>query len=364
MAKVGLAYDLVDLDRLKGQPLDCVAELDCEGTIEAMANAISSGGHEVVRLEADEDFAQKLIATHPDIVFNVAEGMHGDCREAQVPAMCEFYGIPYTGSGVLTLAMCLNKAITNQVLSCCGVPVPPYQVFNSRDEELRLGDDFPLIVKLLHEGSSMGLSRRSIVENEIALRDQVEFVINTYHQPVLVQKYVIGREFTVGALGNHDPYSLPISEIVFNDPYGIVTFYPDEEVIPMIEKACGEDFVENLKCQYIPKKTVCPADVSIELAERINQTVINAYQAMQCRDWARIDLRMDTNDHIYVLELNPIAGIAPGYWLPNSAAVAGLDYGNFINTILNIAWARVHSDDQTQLTSIVKETARDLLFLN
>jgi D-alanine-D-alanine ligase len=364
MAKVGLAYDLVNLDYLNGQPLDCVAELDSEETIQAIETAIESAGHEVVRLQANEDFADKLRSTRPDIVFNVAEGMHGDCRESQVPAMCEFYGIPYTGSGVLTLAMCLNKAVTNQVLTCNGVLVPPYQVFTSRDETLRLGDELPLIVKLLHEGSSMGLSRRSIVEDEAALRVQVDFVINTYHQPVLVQKFIMGREFTVGVLGNRDPYTLPITEVTFNDRYGIVTFYPDEEVIPMIEKACGEGVIEELKRQYIPKKTVCPADVNPELAERINRTVLNAYKAMSCRDWARIDLRMGTNGIIYVLELNPIAGIAPGDWLPNSAAVVQLDYNSFINTILNIAWERVHADHQPQLTSIVEETRRGLIYSN
>jgi D-alanine-D-alanine ligase len=189
----------------------------------------------------------------------------------------------------------------------------------------------------------------------------VDFVINTYHQPVLVQKFIMGREFTVGVLGNCNPYTLPITEVTFNDPHGIVTFYPDEEVIPMIEKACGEGFIEQLKRQYIPKKTVCPADVSPELAERINRTVINAYQAMQCRDWARIDLRMAMDGEVYVLELNPIAGIAPGYWLPNSAAVVQLDYNGFINTILNIALERVQPDHHPEPASIVQETRRELI---
>ncbi len=364
MAKVGLAYDLVNLDCLNGQPIDCVAELDSEETIQAIETAIESAGYEVVRLEANEDFVDKLRASHPDIVFNVAEGMHGDCRESQVPAMCEFYRIPYTGSGVLTLAMCLNKAITNQVLTCSNVLVPPYQVFNSRDEMLQLGDEFPLIVKLLHEGSSMGLSRKSIVDDENALREQVDFVINTYHQPVLVQKYIIGREFTVGVLGNRDPYTLPITEVTFKDPFGIVTFYPDEEVLPMIERTCGKGFMEDLKRRYIPKKTICPADISPELAERINRTVINAYKAMKCRDWARIDLRMGANDKIYVLELNPIAGIAPGYWLPNSAEVAGLNYESFINTILDIAWERVHSNHHPNQASMAEETIRELIYSN
>src|SRR5512136_378976 len=109
MAKVALAYDLVDLDCLDDRPFDCFAELDSQETIQAVERALRSGGHDVILLEASHDFAEKLKATRPEIVFNIAEGRQGDCREAQVPAICEFYGIPYTGSGVLALSICLDK---------------------------------------------------------------------------------------------------------------------------------------------------------------------------------------------------------------------------------------------------------------
>jgi len=344
MARIGLAYDLIRLDGPHDVPLDFVAEFDSEETIQAMAHALESRGHEVIFLEADEEFAHKLRVSHPDIVFNVAEGMHGECRESHVPAMCEFFRIPYTGSGVLTLSLCLNKARTNDVLTSNDVRVPPFQVFYSRQDVLRLDAGFPLIVKLLHEGSSMGLSKKSVVTDENSLREQVEFVLDTYHQPALVQKYIIGREFTVGVLGNEDPYTLPITEVVFQDPYGIVTFCPDEEVLPMVARARGEQFLIEFTSQVIPKKVICPANISAELARRINQTVIQAFKALECRDWCRVDLRIDRDENIYVLELNPIAGIAPGYWLPNSAAVAHLDYAAFINRILDIAWERIHNN--------------------
>ena len=344
MAKVGLAYDLINLESLHELPFDCFAELDSEGTIQAVAHAIKSGGHEVILLEANEDFADKLKASQPEIVFNIAEGMHGDCRESHVPAICEFFGIPYTGSGVLTLSICLNKALTNQVLASNEVLVPPFQVFRSRDDTLRLNQEFPLIVKLLHEGSSMGLSKKSVVRDEEALRDQVEFVISTYHQPVLVQKFIMGREFTVGILGNQNPFTLPITEVTFQDPYGIVTFCPDDEVLPMIKKVHGKQFLSDFKSQVIPKETICPANISPELAKRINQTALKAYKALECRDWCRIDLRLGTDGNLYILELNPIAGIAPGDWLPNSAEVAHLDYDGFINAILDIARERVRGN--------------------
>jgi D-alanine-D-alanine ligase len=354
MAKVGLAYDLIDLNGIDGSPLDTLAEFDTKETILAISRAIEAGGHEVIPLEADEYFVDKLTGNRPDIVFNLVEGRHGDCRESQVPAICEFFNIPYTGSGVLTLALCLNKALTNQFLHSQGVVVPPYQVFETPDECIHLANDFPLIVKLLHEGSSMGLSRKSVVDDENALRDQVAFVIDTYHQPAMVQKFIIGREFTIGVLGNQDPYTLPITEVKFDDPYGIVTFCPDDEVLPMLEDRFGREFMQDLKQKIIPKTSICPAEVSRELAGRFNQTAIRAFKVLGCRDWCRVDMRIAEDGSIYVLELNPIAGIAPGYWLPNSAEVAHLDYSAFVNTILEIAWIRIHAN-QSDLRQSIRE---------
>jgi len=344
MTRVGLAYDLIKLDGLQERPIDCIAEFDSEETIQAIVDALQAGGHEVILLEANEDFPEKLRMSHPEIVFNIAEGRRGDCRESQVPAICEFYGIPYTGSGILTLSTCLNKARTNEVLFSNGLNVPPYQVFYTRDDNLQLSSEFPLIAKLLHEGSAMGLSKKSVVKDENALRNEVDYLVRTYHEPVLVQKFIIGREFNVGILGNDDPITLPITEIIFQDPYGIVMFYPDEEVFPMVEGLKGEHFMDEFMGQIAPKKSICPSVVSLDLADRIKQTSLKAYKALDCRDWCRIDLRLGIDDTLYILELNPIAGIAPGYWLPNSAEVASLNYAGFINKILDIAWERIHNN--------------------
>jgi D-alanine-D-alanine ligase len=343
MVKIGLAFDLIKFECIQDRPLDCIAELDSEGTVQAVANALQAGGHEVFLLEADDSFADKLRCTNPDIVFNIAEGLHGESRESRVPAICDFYGIPYTGSGVLTLSLCLDKARTNEVLRSYGLLVPPFQVMRTRDDALLLADEFPLIAKLLCEGSSMGLSRQSVVEDETALRNQVEFLFTAYHEPVLVQKFILGREFNVGILGNRNPTPLPITEIIFTDPHGIVMFYPDEEIIPMIKQIRGEQYVHDFISQVIPKKSVCPAQVSSALAERINRAALSAFKAVECRDWCRVDFRLDADDRLYILEINPIAGIAPGYWLPKSAEVVGMDYESFINRILDIAWERIYA---------------------
>jgi D-alanine-D-alanine ligase len=344
MAKVGLAYNLIQIQNLQGAPIDSIAELDTIETIHSIADALRSRNHQVILLEADEQFSEKLKEAQPEIVFNVAEGLRGECRESHVPAICELLGIPYTGSGVLTLSTCLNKARTNEVLSCHGLSVPPYQVFRTPSDDIREHLEYPLIVKLLNEGSSMGLTEKSVVHDEAALRKQLDFLLDTYHEPALVQKFIMGREFTVGILGNINPHVLPITEVTFPDPYGIVTFSFDDDVLPMVTKMRGEDFFREFKQHTLLHYNRCPALIDEDLTERIHQTTLRAFKALECRDWGRMDLRLGRDGQLYILDVNPIAGIAPGYWLPNSAQVAGLDYAELINRILETAWERIHSN--------------------
>ena len=214
MNKVGLAYNLIPLSCIQELPLDCIAEYDANGTIRAVYDAFVAGGYEVILLEADQQFTDKLISVKPDIVFNIAEGLQGESREAQVPAICEFYNIPYTGSGIMAIALCQNKAYTNQVLSYNNFSIPPFQEFYSSDDELSPDLSFPLIVKLRNEGSSMGLTDKSVVNNVQELKYQVNYLIRAYNEPALVQKYIVGREFTVGILGNLNLITLPITESV------------------------------------------------------------------------------------------------------------------------------------------------------
>jgi hypothetical protein len=143
-----------------------------------------------------------------------------------------------------------------------------------------------------------------------------------------------------------------------------VTFTPDDEVLPLIKNAFGEQFLRDLLSQGIPKQTICPADISPEMAKRINQTAVKAFQTMGCRDWCRIDFRWGSDGELYVLELNPIAGIAPGYWLPNSAAIAGLNYAAFINTILDIALARILENQPNHLPTFRQNAWDELISTN
>jgi D-alanine-D-alanine ligase len=211
-------------------PLDWTAELDSAQTIETLRQAIASHGHEVVLIEADIEVYEKLRKSSVDLVFNIAEGTHGEDRESQIPAMLEMLGLPYTGSGPLALALCLHKGKAKEILSWHGIPTPPFRVAACPADLDDFTCPFPLIVKLLHEGSSMGLSYEAVVDTEQALTRRVEYITQAYQQPAIVEQFINGREFTVPVLGN-PPYALPVIEVFFSGPLPITLFQPDNPII-------------------------------------------------------------------------------------------------------------------------------------
>jgi D-alanine-D-alanine ligase len=346
---------------LKGELLDRTAEYDSPQTISTLRDAIAARGDEVVLIEADLDAYERLRTGGIDFVFNIAEGLRGEDREAQIPAILEMLGIPYTGSGPLTLAICLHKAKTKEILSCYDIPTPSFQVVTKPCEPLADGLHYPLIVKLLHEGSSMGLSYASVVDSSQKLAERVAYLTSTYAQPVLVEQFIDGREFTVPVLGNTPPCALPVIEVLFKGPRNITLFQPDDSVIVMIARQRGHRLPDPPVYRYSPDQThilmqtlegkelaipisltrsICPAPISSDLTAALQQTAVRAYQALECRDWGRIDMRTGTDGIPQVLELNPIAGIDPTYWLPRSALAAGMDYTTLIHTILDAARQR------------------------
>lgn len=305
-------------------------------TIQALVAALEAGGHQVISLDVDDRVCHQLQQAEADIVFNIVEGLRGESREAHFPALCEMLGIPYTGSGVLTLATCLEKARAKEVLAHHGIATAPFQVMRRPDEPLNADLRFPLIVKLLHEGSSMGLSESSIVHDSDALRRQIEAVWQVYREPLLIEEFIQGREFTVGLLGNETPQVLPIAEYVFDDPYGIVLFDPDDPVVEVL--AVVRD--EALPAFPDTHTTVCPVDLDAELEARIQDTALATYRVLGLRDWGRMEMRLGPDGQLHVLDVNPIAGIDPTYTLPRQARAAGMSYADLVNTILGHALAR------------------------
>lgn len=337
--RVGLTFNLKpvpDKAQEKGQkeglPTDWDAEWDTEETIEAVKSALSTE-HEVIPIEADENAFENLKSSRPDIVFNIAEGRDGPNREAHIPAVLEMLGIPYTGSDPMTLSICLDKGRAKEILSFYRVSTPRFQVVSSASERIRL-KNFPLIVKPLHEGSSKGVKNDAVVSTASDLKKKIEEITLQYHQPVLLEEYLCGREFTVALMGNNsDTRVLPIVEIKFDSlPKDINPIYSYEA------KWIWDNADKPLDIFR------CPADVDGSLGDAIEKISLKAYRLLRCRDWCRIDIRLDSKGNPNILELNPLPGILPrpedNSCFPKAARTAGMSYNELILSVLNIARKR------------------------
>ena len=314
---------------------DEFAEWDAPATIDAVESALSQLG-KVVRLEATEDFPENLRQARPDIVFNMAEGFRGVNREAHVPAICEFFGIPYSGSDPFALTLCLDKAKTKETLSFHGIPTPQFAVVASlSDFESRTADlELPLFVKPLHEGSSKGITDKNLCWDRAHLRRQTRFLLENYKQPVLVEEYLPGREFTCAVLGNGDEATvLPIVAMNFEAlPKGALPIYTFDAKFVWDRPEAPLDIFQ------------CPARMTKELQTSIERVTLDAFRALGCRDWARIDVRLDAAGNPNVLEVNPLPGILPdpadNSCLPKAARAAGIGYDELIQSCLKFAAMR------------------------
>ncbi len=333
--KVALTYNLKrDAGGDGAVPADHYAEWDDKETIEAVRDALAARYGDVIMIEADEQAYFKLESSRPDMVFNMAEGLRGESREAQLPAIMEMLSIPYTGSSPLTLSLCLNKARAKEILNHYGIPTPNFLVAGSVPVEAGSSLRFPLIVKPLYEGSSKGIRNDSVVTNERELNEKVRFVTVTYGQPALVEEYLEGREFTVALLGNvPDVAVLPIVEINHSAlPSGMTPIYS-------YEAKWVVDTPENPLEIF-----TCPAELDERLKRAVESVSRDAFTALGVRDWCRIDLRLDATGMPNVLELNPLPGILPdprsNSCFPKAASAAGMDFKELVNTVVDIARAR------------------------
>ncbi|HOK04782.1 MAG TPA: hypothetical protein P5270_09595 [Victivallales bacterium] len=315
-------------------PPDFFAEGDTPFTIDAVAKAISFSGHYVEILEGNSDFPISIKKIAPDIVFNISEGLYGDMRESFVPMICERYSIPYTGSGPLSLAICLNKFRTKEILAWNKIPVSPFKICFSYDNIDLSNLNFPLIVKPISEGSSKGIFEDSFVENDTTAKLRIKEKILKYKQPVIVEEYLPGEEFTVAIWGNDDEIEvLPIVAIKFDK------LPPQSKKLYSYEAKWIWDTDEN------PLEIFeCPAKISNDLRKAIEKVAINAYRCLDIRDWCRIDVRLDGNSVPNIIELNPLPGILPNpeqnSCFPKAARTAGYSYDQMINKVLGFACKR------------------------
>jgi D-alanine-D-alanine ligase len=314
---------------------DEFAEWDNPATIAAVEAALSQLGT-VVRLEATEDFPERLRKARPDIVFNIAEGFNGVNREAHVPAICEFYGIPYTGSDPFTLTLCLDKARTKETLSFHGIPTPKFLLVEKLADLYRVAEKLtlPLFVKPVHEGSSKGITDSNLCRDRDQLFRQTEFLLENYRQPVLVEEFLPGKEFTCAVFGNGaDATVLPIVGMNFDTlPTGALPIYSYDAKFVWDRPENPLDIFE------------CPARITKELQASIERVTLDAFRVLGCRDWARIDVRLDAAGRPNILEVNPLPGILPdpaeNSCLPKAARAAGIGYDELIQSCLRFAAAR------------------------
>jgi D-alanine-D-alanine ligase len=334
--KIGISYDLKHEFQVgAGEPEDRLEEYDSEATVEAIARALAARGHTPLKLGGGRALVERVLAAAPDLVFNIAEGYGTRSREAHVPAVLELLRIPFTHSDPLTLAVTLDKGIAKRLVATAGLPTPRFRVLESArelDDAAPMADHagqplrLPLFAKPLYEGSSMGIRRSSRLEEPAALRARVEALSADYKQPVLVEEFCSGPEFTVGILGNGEA-ARPIAVM---------------EVVP--RKVPVEDFVYSLevKRNYLEEVEYrVPPDRPRELLAEIERVALGCYRALGCRDVARVDVRIAADGQPKFLEVNPLPGVHPvtGDIVIMSKRV-GRSYEELINGIVDAARAR------------------------
>lgn len=342
--------------RWEGMPRDRWDDLDSPKTVESISAALEQGGHEARFVEASihppHNMIEELRAYQPDLCFNIAEGHFGDGRESHVPAILEMLQIPYTGSRVTALAVALDKPLTKRLLLFHSLPTPEFQVFERADEPIDadlLNDDgelrFPMFIKPSREGTSMGAGPESIVRTVAQLREQVANQLERYKQPIMAEHFIQGREITVGLLGNLEPTSArQLNDHTASALPPSLTFMPALEVDL---KAHGESGVYS---SYLKTgigvedfRYLCPAPLDAGQLRELQRLTASVFRVLDCRDVSRVDFRLDASqgDKPYILEINPLPGLFPGFSdLCLQAQTAGWSYERLINTIVDVAAAR------------------------
>jgi D-alanine-D-alanine ligase len=321
--RIALVYDLRDDYRALGFSEEEVAEFDNVDTIDQLDGALRALACEVDRVGRGQVLAARLAAgMRFDLVFSIAEGVKGRSREAQVPALCELFDQPYLLSDPLTSAVCHDKAVAKRLVRAAGVPTPAFMVATSDASELRGWSEFPAFVKPIAEGTGKGCESASVVHTPEELASVATKLLQRYRQPVLVETYLPGREFTVGIVGNgKDATVLGVCEILLKED--------------------AEANVYSLRNKELCEELVIYARADDGEAWAAARQALAAYQALECRDAARIDFRSNAFGEPYFLEANPLAGLHPHHSdLPILAAQNGVPYVELIGMILDAGLAR------------------------
>lgn len=321
--RIGFVYDAREDYRALGFSEEAVAEFDSPETLSEIVAALIRAGHAVERVGHGRELAARLVrGDRWDLVFSIAEGVRGRSREAQVPALCELFDQPYVFSDPLTNATTLDKGVAKRLARDAGVPTAPFAVLERADQAARVDLPFPLFVKPLAEGTGKGCEAASKVTSRAQLKAVAQRLIARFNQPVIVETFLPGREFTVGVIGNgRAARAIAVLEVVLLDE-------AEAEVYSFLNKEQCETLVQYRLAEDAE-------------AMRAANHALAAYRALGCRDAARLDFRSDANGVPMFLEANPLAGLHPAHSdLPMLAAKSGMDYDALMGGIVESASAR------------------------
>ncbi len=321
--KIGLSYDLRDDYLAEGYSEDETAEFDRQETIDAIEQTLQEIGFETERIGHAKQLIRRLaLGERWDMVFNIAEGLYGFGREALIPALLEAYQIPYVFSDPLVLSLTLHKGMTKQIIRDLGIPTPDFALVKKESDIHDVDLPFPLFAKPIGEGTGKGITAASKILNDRQLSQVCCKLLAVYHQPVLVEMFLPGREFTVGIVGTGDEAEvLGVLEVILNDQ-------AEQEVYSYINKEYCEELVEYRLAQD-------------GMAEQAATVALAAWQGLGCRDGGRVDVRSDARGRPNFIEVNPLAGLHPQHSdLPILAALAGISYRKLLQAIMRSALQR------------------------
>ena len=332
--RIGFTYDLRSDYLAEGYGMEETAEFDSAATIDAIAAALAAFGHAIDRIGNVRHLAKRLVAGERwDLVFNIAEGMHGVARECQVPALLDAYAVPYVFSDPLVLALTQHKGMTKHVVRDRGVPTAPFAVIGTLAEIAAVKLPYPLFAKPVAEGSGKGINPASRADGLAELAAVCGDLLARFRQPVLVETFLPGREFTVGIVGSSDAAELVgVLEVILTDKaeQGVYSYLNKEEYDTRVVYRLVDDAE----------------------ARRAGAVALQAWRVLGCRDGGRVDLRSDAHGRPHFLEVNPLAGLSPVKSdLPIMAFQAGWTYEQLLGRILASALARVRGSGISQATA-------------
>ncbi len=319
--RIGLTYDLRSWYLERGYTMDETAEFDKEETVAALEDMIARLGYETERVGNIFELVEKLAAGKRwDMVFNIAEGLYGDGRESVVPALLDQYRIPYVFSGPVVMGVSLNKYLARLVVEAAGVPICPGITASSiHDIDQASTLAFPLFVKPVAEGTGKGITTRSVVRDHDSLVTLVTELLATYNQPVLIEEYLPGREFTVGITGSG----------------------AEAKVTGGMEVICKDNLPYSVEVKENYENYVRYTVYDEDMRQECDAVALGAWRALGAVDAGRVDMKADRNGRICFIEANPLAGLNPVHSdLPMLSRMNGMSFDTLMRLIMDSARMR------------------------